>query len=64
MADDLQGVDRSARGPSPPDGRYLVYSSLGPDLPPALTGIWVYDMTGQTPPAADLRPQGGTLLDQ
>ena len=34
-------------GPVSPDGRYLVYSSLGVDLPPALTGIWVYDMTGQ-----------------
>jgi RNA polymerase sigma factor (sigma-70 family) len=30
-----------------PDGRAFVYSSLGHDLPPALTGIWVYDMTGQ-----------------
>ncbi len=30
-----------------PDGRYLVYSSPGANLPPALTGIWVYDMTGQ-----------------
>ena len=38
---------RSARGRVSPDGRSLVYSSLGANLPPALTGIWVYDMTGQ-----------------
>jgi RNA polymerase sigma factor (sigma-70 family) len=30
-----------------PDGRSLLYSSPGANLPPALTGIWVYDMTGQ-----------------
>src|SRR5262249_30029402 len=35
-------------GPVSPDGRYLVYSSDGVDLPADLTGIWVYDMTGQT----------------
>jgi RNA polymerase sigma factor (sigma-70 family) len=35
-------------GPVSPDGRYLVYSSLGPDRVGPEAGIWVYDLTGQT----------------
>jgi RNA polymerase sigma factor (sigma-70 family) len=37
-------------GPVSPDGRYLVYRSLGPNLPPALIGIWIYDLTGKDRP--------------
>jgi RNA polymerase sigma factor (sigma-70 family) len=36
-------------GPVSPDGRYLVYSSLGVNLPPEETGIWIHDLTGRTP---------------
>jgi hypothetical protein len=41
----------SAVGPGhvSPDGRFIVYSSLGENTPPESTGIWVYDMTGQVP---------------
>ena len=30
-------------GPVSPDGRYIVYSSLGPDPDPDQVGIWIYD---------------------
>jgi RNA polymerase sigma factor (sigma-70 family) len=31
-----------------PDGRYIVYSSLGPDPDADQVGIWIYDVTGKT----------------
>jgi RNA polymerase sigma factor (sigma-70 family) len=37
-------------GPVSPDGRFIVYSSLGPDPDADQVGIWVYDMTGETAP--------------
>jgi RNA polymerase sigma factor (sigma-70 family) len=37
-------------GPVSPDGRYLVSAILGRNLDPQEAGIWVYDLTGQTPP--------------
>jgi RNA polymerase sigma factor (sigma-70 family) len=33
-----------------PDGRYLVYSSLGVDPDDDQVGIWIYDMNGETGP--------------
>ena len=37
-------------GPVSPDGRYVVYSSVGRTPDPEQVGIWVYDMTGETRP--------------
>jgi RNA polymerase sigma factor (sigma-70 family) len=37
-------------GPVSPDGRYIVYSSLGADPDADQVGIWVYDMKGETTP--------------
>ena len=37
-------------GPASPDGRYLVSAIIGRNLDPQEAGIWVYDLTGQTPP--------------
>jgi len=37
-------------GPVSPDGRYIVYSSLGVDSDDDQVGIWVYDMKGETAP--------------
>ena len=37
-------------GPVSPDGRYIVYSSLGPDPDEDEVGIWVYDMKAETIP--------------
>jgi hypothetical protein len=33
-----------------PDGRYIVYSHAGGDVRPDEVGIWIYDMTRQSPP--------------
>ena len=49
VADDLQGA-LIRPGPVSPDGRYIVYSSLGPDPDEDQVGIWVYDMKGETAP--------------
>ena len=47
MAADLQGAHRDTRRRVSPDSRYLLYSqSGGPDE----AGIWIYDMTRQSPP--------------
>jgi RNA polymerase sigma factor (sigma-70 family) len=45
-------------GPVSPDGRFIVYSSLGPDPDPDQLGIWVYDLTGETPPRRILERKG------
>ena len=37
-------------GPVSPDGRFIVYSSLGPDPDADQVGIWIYDITGETAP--------------
>ena len=34
-------------GPVSPDGRFIVYSSLGPDPDADQVGIWIYDITGE-----------------
>ena len=44
----LKGLS-SGPGPVSPDGRYIVYSSLGVDQDDDQAGIWVYDMKGETP---------------
>ncbi len=41
-----------------PDGRSLVYSSLGENIPPESTGIWVHDLTGRVPPRASSSRKG------
>jgi len=38
-----------APGRVSPDGRSIVYSSLGTELPENEIGIWVYDLTGKAP---------------
>jgi Tol biopolymer transport system component len=50
----------SAVGPGhvSPDGRFLVYSSLGENTPPESTGIWVHDLTGQGPPRRIFEQKG------
>jgi RNA polymerase sigma factor (sigma-70 family) len=37
-------------GPLSPDGRYIVYSSLGPDPDADQLGIWIYEVTGESAP--------------
>ena len=41
-----------AMGPGPvsPDGRYLVGAAISREQDPAEAGVWIYDMTGATPP--------------
>jgi RNA polymerase sigma factor (sigma-70 family) len=41
-----------------PDGRYLVYSSLGVDPDDDQVGIWVYDMKGETAPRRKFERRG------
>ncbi|HEX3448370.1 MAG TPA: hypothetical protein VHS97_08960 [Isosphaeraceae bacterium] len=48
-------------GPVSPDGRYLLYSSLGPDPDPDQLGIWVYDMSGATAHRRNLKRKGDSF---
>jgi hypothetical protein len=41
-----------------PDGRFLVYSSLGENTPPVSTGIWVRDLRGPGPPRRIFEQKG------
>ena len=45
-------------GPSSPDGRYLVSARIGRNLDPSEAGIWIYDMTGTTPPRRIFEQRG------
>ena len=45
-------------GPVSPDGRYLVSAIIGRNLDPQEAGIWVYDLTGQTPPRRIFEKKG------
>jgi RNA polymerase sigma factor (sigma-70 family) len=45
-------------GPVSPDGRYLVSAIIGRNPDPQAAGIWVYDLTGQTPPRRIFEKQG------
>ena len=45
-------------GPVSPDGRYLVSATIGRNLDPQEAGIWVYDLTGQTPPRRIFEKKG------
>ncbi len=57
VADDLHGA-RHRRWPRLPDGRYLVSAIIGRNLDPQEAGIWVYDLTGQTPPRRIFEKEG------
>ena len=45
-------------GPVSPDGRYLVSANVGRNLDPQEAGIWVYDLTGQSPPRRIFEKKG------
>jgi len=45
-------------GPVSPNGRYLVSAIVGRNLDPQESGIWVYDLTGQTPPRRIFEKKG------
>ena len=47
-------------GPVSPDGRYFVSEIIGRNLDPQEAGIWVYDLTGQTPPRRIFEKKGET----
>ena len=51
-------------GPVSPDGRYIVYSSLGADPDADQVGIWVYDMKGETAPRRIFERRGAALTGQ
>jgi RNA polymerase sigma factor (sigma-70 family) len=45
-------------GPVSPDGRYLVSARIGRNLDPSEAGIWVYDLSGETPPRRIFEQKG------